>query len=57
MIALLIVSILRENGYPVREKIAAGPVAAVFAVSLCLIVLIPMFGPMAAARGFLYAQF
>ncbi len=56
-LALLIVSILREKGIGVREKIAARPVPAVAALSLVLIVLIPMFGPMAAARGFLYAQF
>lgn len=54
---LLTVSILKENGVKVRERIAALPVPATALLSLVLIVLIPMFGPMAAARGFMYAQF
>ena len=54
---LLIVSILQERGLHIREKMAALPLPVEFGICLILLICVSLFSPMAAARGFIYAQF
>ena len=54
---LLIVSILQERGLHIREKMAALPLPVEFGICLILLICVSLFSPLAAARGFIYAQF
>ena len=54
---LLIVSILQERGLHIREKMAALPLPVEFGICLILLICVSLLSPMAAARGFIYAQF
>ena len=56
-IVLFIVSILKEKGWDIRERIAALPLPVSAAIYFCLLLSIGLFGSTAAARGFIYAQF
>ena len=56
-IVLLIVSLLKEKGWDIREMIAALPLPVSAAIYFCLLLSIGLFGSTAAARGFIYAQF
>ncbi|MBQ1312823.1 MAG: MBOAT family protein [Blautia sp.] len=57
ILLLFTVSILQEKGMHIRETLAKRPLALRVAVCLLLLTAIPLFSPMAAARGFIYAQF
>ena len=49
--------ILQERGLHIREKMAALPLPVEFGICLILLICVSLFSPMAAARGFIYAQF
>ena len=53
----MIGSILQERGLHIREKMAALPLPVEFGICLILLICVSLFSPMAAARGFIYAQF
>ena len=54
---LILVSVLQERGMHIRETMARWPLALELIVCLVVLIAIPLFSPMAAARGFIYAQF
>ena len=54
---LLVISILQERGIRIRSALGRAPLAVSFAACLVLLLSIPLFGPVAMARGFIYAQF
>ena len=54
---LLTISILLEKGVKVRKAISGWPIAVEFIVCMVVFISIPLFGPLAIARGFIYAQF
>ena len=56
-VILFVVSVLKEKGIAVREKIDALPYPAVVCIWFCLFLTIGFFGSTAAIRGFIYAQF
>ena len=56
-ILLLTISILQERGVRIRERLSALPLPVEFGLCFLLLICIPLFGPMAASRGFIYAQF
>ena len=57
VVILFIVSVLKERGVNIRESLSRLPLAAELLIFIVLLVSIPLFGPMAQARGFIYAQF
>lgn len=56
-ILLFLVSFLQERGVRIRDTLSKWPLPVEFALCLVLLICIPMFSPMAMARGFIYAQF
>ncbi len=53
----LIVSIIKEKGYDVRDAIENRPLVIRWAIYLVLIFAIPIFGYIGETTGFIYAQF
>ncbi len=56
-VLLLVISILQERGIRIRSALGKAPLAVSFAACLILLLCVPLFGPVAMARGFIYAQF
>ena len=56
-IVWFIVSLLKEKGINIEQKLSKLPLPVEFMVWFLLLVSIPMFSPMSVARGFIYAQF
>lgn len=54
---LFVVGILQERGVRLRDTLSRTHFTVQFAVCLAALICISLFSPMAAARGFLYAQF
>lgn len=57
VLILFIVGVLQENGIQIRNAINKTPWIIQFVVFMLLFICIPLFGPQAVARGFIYAQF
>ena len=51
------VSVLKERGMRIRDKIACLPFPVVVGIWFCLFLTVGFFGSTAAIRGFIYAQF
>ena len=56
-ILLFAVSLAQERGVRIRDTLSKWPLPVEFGLCLVLLICIPMFSPMAMARGFIYAQF
>ena len=56
-ILLFVVSVFQERGVRIRDKMAQLPFPVEFALCVFMLFCIPLLSPMAAARGFIYAQF
>ena len=52
-----IISLIRERGINIYERLNAWPLAAQYVLFLILVIAIPVLSPMSMARGFIYAQF